>query len=146
MISFSLILFSSKLNIWRWSWSRRRNRGPTRQGRALGGRPPPSWIGCGPTDVDSFANIFYEIQKVAPQIFRSFRELLFLHKNNTMAVLLKQRQSGLVPLKSCKLESKTRAKVFGKVDTTEMYQLTITKDFQDSVFACESSLPYTNYS
>ena len=24
--------------------------------------------------------------------------------------------------------------------------LTITKDFQDSVFACESSLPYTNYS
>ena len=24
--------------------------------------------------------------------------------------------------------------------------LTITKDFQDSVFSCESSLPYTNYS
>ena len=24
--------------------------------------------------------------------------------------------------------------------------LTITKDFHDSVFACESSLPYTNYS
>ena len=24
--------------------------------------------------------------------------------------------------------------------------LTITKDFQDSVFACESSLPYSNYS
>ena len=35
----------------------------------------------------------------------------------------KQRQSGLVPFKSCKLESKTRAKEFGKVDTTETYQL-----------------------
>ena len=28
---------------------------------------------------------------------------------------------GLVPFKSCKFESKTRAKVFGKVDTTETY-------------------------
>ena len=27
-----------------------------------------------------------------------------------------------------------------------LWGLTITKDFQDSVFACESSLPYTNYS
>ena len=35
----------------------------------------------------------------------------------------KQRQSGLVPFKSCKLESKTRAKVFGKVNMTETYQL-----------------------
>ena len=23
------------------------------------GAPPPSWTGCGPPDVDSFANIFY---------------------------------------------------------------------------------------
>ena len=35
----------------------------------------------------------------------------------------KQRQFGLVPFKSCKLESITRAKVFGKVDTTEVCQL-----------------------
>ncbi len=35
----------------------------------------------------------------------------------------KQRQSRLVPFKSCKLESKTRAKEFGKVDTMETYQL-----------------------
>ena len=39
-----------------------------------------------------------------------------------MAVLLKTAQSGLVSFKSCKLESKTRAKVFGKVDTLETYQ------------------------
>ena len=48
---------------------------------------------------------------------------MFLHKNNTMAILLKTTSVGLVPFKSCKLESKTRAKVFGKVDTTEMHLL-----------------------
>ena len=30
---------------------------------------------------------------------------------------------GLVSLKSCKLESKTRGKALGKVDTLEVYQL-----------------------
>ena len=35
----------------------------------------------------------------------------------------KQHQSALVSFKSCKLESKTRAKVFAKVDTLETYQL-----------------------
>ena len=46
----------------------------------------------------------------------------FCRKITPWQFCLKQRQSGLVPFKSCKLESKTRAKVFGKVDTTEMYQ------------------------
>ena len=35
------------------------------------------------------STFFYIFQKLSPWIFRSFRELLFLHKNNTMAVLLK---------------------------------------------------------
>ena len=52
----------------------------------------------------------------------SFRELLFLHKDNTMAILLKTTSIRVFPFKSCKLESKTRAKVFGKVDTLETYQ------------------------
>ena len=52
-------------------------------------RLPPSWTGCGPPGLDSFASIFYLFWKVAPWIFRSFQELLFLHKNNTMAILLK---------------------------------------------------------
>ena len=39
-----------------------------------------------------------------------------------MAVLLKITSIGLVLFKSYKLESKTREKVFGKVDTTETYQ------------------------
>ena len=54
-----------------------------------GGAPPPSWIGCGPHGLDSFASIFYIFQKYSSWSFRSFRELLFLHKNNTMAILLK---------------------------------------------------------
>ena len=60
-------------------------------GCAPGGwaRPPPSWTGCGPPNVDIFASIFYIFQKYSPLIFRSFQGLLFLHKNNTMAILLK---------------------------------------------------------
>ena len=53
------------------------------------GAPPPLWTGCGTLDADSFASIFYYFQHVSSWIFRSFRELLFLHKNNTMAIMLK---------------------------------------------------------
>ena len=64
--------------------------GPWGRGRTQGaGAPPPSWKGCGPPGLDSFASIFYIFQNNSPLIFRSFRELLFLHKNNTMAILLK---------------------------------------------------------
>ena len=57
----------------------------------------PRVVGCAPTltdrwsppDVDLPSNIHYIFQNNAPLIFRSFRELLFLHKNNTMAILLK---------------------------------------------------------
>ena len=65
--------------------------GPRGRGDALGGRarPPPSWPGCGPPSLDSFASIFYIFQKYSPWSVRSFQELLFLHKNNTMAIRLK---------------------------------------------------------
>ena len=53
------------------------------------GAPPPSWTGGAPPDMDLPSNIHYIFQNNAPLIFRSFRELLFLHKNNTMAILLK---------------------------------------------------------
>ena len=63
--------------------------GPRGRGRALGGCPPPSWTGCGPPDVDFSSSIFLIFQIDVPWSFRSFRELLFLHINNTMAILLK---------------------------------------------------------
>ena len=88
--TFSLIFFSAKANIWSWSWGRWTSRGPTRQGAHPrgGGAPPPSWIGCGPPGLDSFASIFYIFQNNSLLIFRSFREL-FSAQNNTMAILLK---------------------------------------------------------
>ena len=52
--------------------------------------PPPSWIGGAPPDVDLPSNIHYIFQNNYSLIFRSFQELLFLHKNNTMAILLKR--------------------------------------------------------
>ena len=57
--------------------------------RGRGARPPPSWLGCGPPGLDLLPVFFYYFQKDAPWSFRSFRELLFLHINNTMAILLK---------------------------------------------------------
>ena len=64
--------------------------GPRGRGRALGGKARPSlverWWAPWPS---SFAGIFYIFQKVAPWSFRSFRECLFLHINNTMVILLK---------------------------------------------------------
>ena len=52
-------------------------------------RPPPSWTGGGPPDVDSSSSIFNIFQKYVPWSFMSFRERLFLHINNTMESLLK---------------------------------------------------------
>ena len=58
-------------------------------GAPYGGAPPPSWTGCGPPNVDFSSSIFNIFQKDIPWSFRSFRELLFLHINNTMESLLK---------------------------------------------------------
>ena len=41
----------------------------------------------GDPGVDLSSSIFYIFQNNSPLIFRSFRELLFLHKNNNMAIL-----------------------------------------------------------
>ena len=117
--SFSLIFFSPNTNIWSWSWGRWSSRGPTRQGA----RPPPSWTGCGPL-AWSFPQIFFIYSKIILRWFSGHSEnFYFCTKITPWQFCWKQRQSGLVPFKSCKLESKTRAKVFGKVDTTETYQL-----------------------
>ena len=91
--------------------------------RGRGARPPPSWTACGPLDVDSSSSIFNIFQKYVPWSFRSFRELLFLHKNNTMAILLKTASVRVSSIQIMQVRVQTRAKVFGKVNTTETYQL-----------------------
>ena len=63
---------------------------PRGRGRAQGGRRAPTlvdrWWAPWPS---SFEGIFYIFRKVVPWSFRSFRECLFLHINNTMVILLK---------------------------------------------------------
>ena len=79
--SFSLIFFSPKVNIWSWSWGRWSVRGPTRQGaRPRGaGAPPPSWIGCGPPDVDLWRGFFIIFCKVFRGVSGHSENFCFLH-------------------------------------------------------------------
>ena len=119
--SFSLIFFSSNLNIWSWSWGRWSNRGPTRQGGAPASHPRGQ--GVGPLAL-ILSPVFFINSKIILRWFSGHSEnFYFCTKITPWQFCWKQRQSGLVPFKSCKLESKTRAKVFGKVDTFETYQL-----------------------
>ena len=78
------------------------------------GMPPPSWTGCGPPSLDSFASIFYYFQKYAPCSFRSFRELLFLHINNTMAILLKIASVGVSSIQIMQVRVQTKSKSIWK--------------------------------
>ena len=83
--SFSLIFFSPNVNIWSWSWGRWRSAGPTRPEGAPSTLVARVWLPLG----WFFLQYFLFFQKLSPWSFRSFRELLFLHKNNTMAILLR---------------------------------------------------------
>ena len=97
--------------------------------------PPPGGGGgagaCGPLAQPlrwNLAQIFLIFSKTAPRKFSGRLENFdFCTKITPRQFCWKQRQSRLVPFKSCKLESKTRAKEFGKVDTLETYQSTATK-------------------
>ena len=117
--SFSLIFFSPNTNIWSWSWGRWSSRGPTRQGA----RPHPRGQGVGPLTLFLSPVFFIKSKKLLRGFSGHSENFYFCTKITPWQFCWKQRQSGLVPFKSCKLESKTRAKVFGKVDTTETYQL-----------------------
>ena len=63
--------------------------GPTGSPGGTGARPPPSWAPWNSSPITFCSSIFYIFQKKSRLIFSAFRELLFLHKNNTMVVLLK---------------------------------------------------------
>ena len=116
--SFSLI-FSPRTWIYGESWGRWSLRGPTRQGA----HPHPRGQGVCPLKW-IFLPVFFIYSKIILHWFSGHSEnFYFCTKITSWQFCWKQRQSGLVPFKSCKLESKTRAKVFGKVDTTETYHL-----------------------
>ena len=60
-------------------------------GRALGGQActPPSWTGGGPPGLHLLQVFFMFSKKLLREVFRTFRERLFLQINNTMVILLK---------------------------------------------------------
>ena len=63
--------------------------GPRGRGRALGGRPPPSWTGCGPPGLHLWWRFFIIYSKIFRGVSGHSENFYFLHKINTMAILLK---------------------------------------------------------
>ena len=80
--------------------------GPRGRGAPRGqARPPPSWTGCGPPGLDSFASIFYISQKVAPWILLktasvqvSFKQIMQVRVQNKGKSVWKSRYDGDVSL------------------------------------------------
>ena len=62
--------------------------GPRGRGRAQGA-PPPSWAGCGTPGVHLLRGFFFIFSKVFRGVSGHSENIYFLHKNNTMAILLK---------------------------------------------------------
>ena len=93
--NFRSRLFSRGLGIYRRGWRQEQVRGPHRKstrhsGTPQGGGHAPTLVGSMGLLFDNFcSSIFYIFEKKSPFIFSTFRELLFLHKNNTIVVLLK---------------------------------------------------------
>ena len=90
---------------------------PRGRGRALGGALHPRGQGVGPLLLILSPIVFINSKTWLREVSGHSENFYFCTKITPWQFCWKQRQSGLVPSKSCKLESKTRAKEFGKVDT-----------------------------
>ena len=62
----------------------------------------------------SFASIFYYFQKLSPWSFRSFRELLFMHKDNTVEILLKTTSVWVSFIQIMQIRVQNKGKSFWK--------------------------------
>ena len=54
-----------------------------------GGRPPPSWTRCGTPGLHLLRGFFINYPKIFRGVSGRSENFYFLHKNNTMAILLK---------------------------------------------------------
>ena len=89
-----------------------------------GGRAPhPCGQGVGPLHLILSPIFFINSKNILREVSGHSENFYFCTKITPRQFCWKQCQSGLVPFKSCKLESKTRAKDFRKVDTMETYQI-----------------------
>ena len=97
--------------------------GPHETGGAPRGeaRPHPRGQGVGPLVLILSPVFFINSKNNLREVSCHSENFYFCIKITPWQFCWKQRQSGLVPFKLCKLESKTRAKVFGKLDTMETY-------------------------
>ena len=92
-------------------------------GGAPGGAPPPLWLGCGTLLLILSPIFFINSKTCLREVSGHSDNFYFCTKITPCHFYRKQRQSWLVPFKSCKLESKTRAKGFRKLDMLETYKL-----------------------
>ena len=90
-------------------------------GGAPGGAPHPREQGMAPLALILSPIFFINSKNILREVSGHSENFYFCTKITPWQFCWKQCQSGLVLFK-CKLESKTRAKVFGKVDTMETYQ------------------------
>jgi hypothetical protein len=91
-----------------------------------GGGGAPWWVVLhqAPPSGGSWLQYFLFIpQKILEKFRGILRTFIFAQKQHHGSSAENSVSPGLVSFKSCKLESKTRAKELGKVDTLETYQL-----------------------
>ena len=90
--------------------------------RGRGARPHPRGQGVGPLTWILLPVFLIFSKNTFRGVSGHSENFCFCTKITPWQFCWKLSQSGLVSFKSCKLESKTRAKTIEKVDTTEMYQ------------------------
>ena len=82
----------------------------TRVRPRVGLRPGGFWPTRGSPFLDLGSSIFYIFQNKSPKSFVPFRELLFLHKNNTMVVLLKTASVRVSSIQSMQIRVQNKGK------------------------------------
>ena len=79
-------------------------------GHEAGGRPHPRGKGVGPLALILLPVFFIISKNNSPWSFRPFREHLFLHKNNTMAILLKTASVRVISIQIMQVRVQNKGK------------------------------------
>ena len=85
-------------------------------------RPHPRGQGVGPLQLILSLIFFINSKKCLREVSGHSENFLFLHKNNTMAILLKTTPVRVSSIQIVQIRVQNKAKEFGKVDTLETYQ------------------------
>ena len=114
----------------------------TQQGaHEVGGRAPTLVRRVWAPWSSSFARIFYYFQIDVPWSFRSFRELLFLHINNTMAILLKTSSLRVSSIQIMQVRVQNKGKRVWK----SRYDGDVSSTLLHLVYFCYGLIPSIHY-